>query len=144
MDEWRDLVIRDAKTWLGTPYQHKARVKGIGVDCGALLYSVYEPYFGPFKPFPTDYPPDWALHRDNEIYLDFISPYVVPIDEPVRGGLSLFRLGRAFAHAAIYDGERYIHAWGRNRSGSVIRSKPAFFTIGEKNRPVKHFDLVQH
>ena len=40
--EQRQAVVAEALTWLGTPYHHRARVKGAGVDCGQLLAAVFE------------------------------------------------------------------------------------------------------
>lgn len=34
-------AVAEAITWLGTPYHHQGRVKGVGVDCGTLLCEVY-------------------------------------------------------------------------------------------------------
>ena len=35
-------AVQEALTWLGTPYHHQGRVKGVGVDCGTLICEVYE------------------------------------------------------------------------------------------------------
>jgi cell wall-associated NlpC family hydrolase len=142
---WRDLVIADALTWKFTPYQHKGRRKGVGVDCGGLLYEVYNPLLGPFAPFPDSYAPDWGAHKeDNEIYLDFIMPYVVEVNGPQRGGFSLFHYGRNYSHAAIWTGKNYIHAFGRSNVGYVKESPPSFFTNkGGTMRAVKHFDVSE-
>lgn len=142
MEDWRKLVISEARSWLGTPYNHKARIKGVGVDCGGLLYQVYNPIFGPFAAYPN-YVADWALHKENEIYLDFIKPYVKEVHSPVPGGFSLFLIGRNYSHAAIFtDRNTYIHAYGRNQQGSVVENKPGFFKFrGSKDRPAKHFDV---
>jgi cell wall-associated NlpC family hydrolase len=142
--DWRSFVENEARGWIGTPYQHKGRIKGVGVDCGGILYQVYNPVMGPFKPFPATYPPDWALHQDNEIYLDFIMPYVQQVDKPICGGFTLFKMARNFAHAAIYSKRgTYIHAWGRNQIGHVVESRPEFFRLGGKPREMKHFDVSQ-
>lgn len=140
---WRQRVVDDARSWKFTPYHHKGRVKGVGVDCGGLLYEVYGTYLGPFPPFPDTYPPDWSLHRDNEIYLDFIMPFVEEVHAPIAGGFSLFKYGRNFAHAAIYTHKRtYIHAYGRNNVGGVQESPPEFFKRGVSvARAVRHFDV---
>lgn len=29
-------VVQEARTWVGTPYHHQARLKGVGVDCIGL------------------------------------------------------------------------------------------------------------
>lgn len=142
---WRAIVCATAREWKGTRYVPKARVKGVGVDCGGLLYEVYNPIFGPFAAFPTDYPPDWALHNDEERYLDFVLPHVYEVPQVQVGGFSLFHLGLTYAHAAIMlDNGNYIHAWGRLREGSVIetpqRVMRAFARQNGGGFSVKHFD----
>ena len=42
MIAWQERVRSEALTWLGTPYHHQGRVKGVGVDCGQILISIYE------------------------------------------------------------------------------------------------------
>jgi cell wall-associated NlpC family hydrolase len=140
---WRQYVIDEARTWKGTPYQHRGRVKGVGVDCGGIIHTVFSPLL-PLKPFPKNYPPDWCLHRENEIYLNFIMPYVTPVPKPVPAGIALFKIGRNFGHGAICTEKgTFIHAWGRNQHGSVVESRLSFFTIGNggKFREVQYFDV---
>ena len=36
----RSDVVAQARSWLGTPYQHQARCKGAGVDCAGLIIGV--------------------------------------------------------------------------------------------------------
>jgi cell wall-associated NlpC family hydrolase len=143
-DEWRDWIVAEARSFRYTPFHHQGRVKGVGVDCAGLLYQVYGPVFGPFKPFPKDYPADWWAHKDDDRYLDFILPYVEEVPKPIKGGFSMWRIGRNFAHSGIFT-ERgtYIHAWGVTGKGSVLESHPGFFSIGNagKLRAVKHFDI---
>lgn len=140
---WRERIVAEARTWKGTPYVPGARIKGVGADCGGIVYQTFNPEFGPFPPFPT-LPPDWALHHDTEHYLDFIMPFVQQVEKPLPGDLSLFHLGQAYAHAAILlDNSRYIHAWGRLREGCVIetpeRSMRAFARKNGGKFVVKHF-----
>lgn len=141
---WRQYIIDEARTWKGTPYQHKGRVKGVGCDCGGIIYQVYNPLLGPFKPFPKDYPQDWAVHQENEMYLDFIEPYVEQINKPIPGGVALFKVGRNFSHAAVCTEKRtFIHAWGRTQDGSTVESEIDFFRMGNGGKPreVKYFDV---
>lgn len=150
MEAWQEHVCREAKTWEGTPYVPKARVKGVGADCGGFLYEVYNnPVVlggATLPPFPQDYAADWALHDANgEKYLDFIMPFVkqVPCVRP--GGFTLFHLGLRYAHAAIMlDDGYYIHAWGRLREGRVTKTAPRVMqhmaTKQGKGFPAKHFE----
>lgn len=98
---WRDDVVREARSWIGTPYHHAADVKGAGVDCAMILVRVYcglglAPLFD-----PRPYPAQWFLHRDEEKYRGWIERYAVQIDQPERGDICLYRFGRCAAHGAI-------------------------------------------
>lgn len=141
-ENWSEKLIKEARTWIGTPYVPRGRVKGVGADCGGILYELYNPEFGPFAPYP-EYPPDWAMHADTERYLDFIMPYVVQVPQARIGGFSLFHIGLAHAHAAILvDKNEYLHAWGRLRAGSVTTSKPRQIAALIRlygGKPPKHF-----
>jgi cell wall-associated NlpC family hydrolase len=33
-------VVTCARTWIDTPYQHQARLRGVGVDCAGLVIAV--------------------------------------------------------------------------------------------------------
>lgn len=36
----RAAIVAEARSWLGTPWQHQARSKGVGVDCAGLVIGV--------------------------------------------------------------------------------------------------------
>lgn len=36
----REQIVAEAREWVGTPYMHQARVKGVAVDCVGLLIGV--------------------------------------------------------------------------------------------------------
>ena len=36
----RDMIVAEARTWLGTPFKHQARLKGVGVDCGGVPVGI--------------------------------------------------------------------------------------------------------
>ena len=36
----RAHIIAQAREWLGTPFHHQARVKGVGADCAGLVIGV--------------------------------------------------------------------------------------------------------
>lgn len=33
-------IVAEARTWVGTPFHHQARIKGVGVDCAGLVIGV--------------------------------------------------------------------------------------------------------
>jgi cell wall-associated NlpC family hydrolase len=32
-EEWADMLLKEARSWLGTPYLENGKLKGVGVDC---------------------------------------------------------------------------------------------------------------
>lgn len=116
--EQRQAIIKEATTWVGTPYHHCADVKGHGVDCAMFLARVYSNTgIIPFVD-PRPYPPDWHLHRGEERYLTTISPYAQELfTDPEPGDFMLFRYGRTFSHSAIViKGSAVIHAHAQERA----------------------------
>jgi cell wall-associated NlpC family hydrolase len=117
----RRRVLDEARGWLGTPYHHMGRVKGAGVDCLTFLAEVYERagVIGHVEiPF---YPPDWNLHRSEELYVGGVLGRAIEVAGPPQpGDIALFKFGRCFAHGAIVTSwPRLIHAHAR--AGAVIR-----------------------
>jgi NlpC/P60 family putative phage cell wall peptidase len=101
--EERALVIAEARSWLGTPYHHRACLKGVGVDCAQLPIGVWSAV-GLIDGFDTgDYPSDWHLHRQEERYAGVVQRFAAEIaaDAAQPGELILFKFGRAFSHGAI-------------------------------------------
>lgn len=112
----RRAVVAEARTWMGTPWHHRARIKGAGVDCIQFLIGVYHAV-GLCPDIDTgDYPRDWMLHRDEERLLDGLSQYAVEIEAPVMGDIVVYRFGRCHSHAGIFTGPREIvHAYLEER-----------------------------
>jgi NlpC/P60 family putative phage cell wall peptidase len=53
-------VIREARTWVGTPYRHQADRKGVGCDCLGLVRGVWRGLYGFDLELPDAYSADWA------------------------------------------------------------------------------------
>ncbi|MBV9861880.1 MAG: hydrolase [Alphaproteobacteria bacterium] len=133
----RAAVLREAHRWLGTPYHHRGRVAGGGVDCLMLLAEVYERAGIISHAEPMHYPPDWHMHRDAERYLDGIRRYAREVGGPPRpADVAVFRFGRTFSHGAIVTAwPRVIHAFVR--TGVVFGDAAKVPLAG---RAVKFFD----
>lgn len=111
--EERQKVVKEALTWLKTPYHHMGSVKGAGTDCGMLLLCVFEncglvsnieiPY----------YPQDWHLHRSEEKYLHWVMKYAKEVHrDPLPGDIVLFKYGRCISHGGIViSWPQIIHAY---------------------------------
>lgn len=99
--EQRESVVRIARSWLGTPYEHMQRVKGCGADCAMFPLAVYQEA-GLLPDVKIDYyPMDWHLHRSDERYLEFVQRFAHEVETPLPGDFVLYRFGRCFSHGAI-------------------------------------------
>lgn len=105
-------VCAEARTWVHTPYHHRARVKGHGVDCAHLLIAVYAAV-GLIQDFdPGFYTSDWFLHRSEEQYMGWLMKFADRIDRGEPGDVALYRMGRTASHGAIIiEGDILIHAY---------------------------------
>jgi cell wall-associated NlpC family hydrolase len=119
----RAAVVKEALSWVGTPYHHHARIKGAGVDCGMIICEVYERAGVIPHVEPGEYVRDWHLHRDEPVYLHTLERYAARIEDPAYGpqpgDVSLFKYGRHPAHSGIVtQWPRILHAYAD--VGSVV------------------------
>lgn len=97
----RQRVLDVARTWLHTPWHHKARVRGVGVDCAQLLIAVYAEA-GLFAEFdPGDYAIDRMLHSSEEVFQSWCECFGRPTANPQPGDVVLWRFGRSYSHGGI-------------------------------------------
>ncbi len=97
----RRAIVREARSWVRTPYHPQGDIKGIGVDCGMLLVRVFVDT-GLCEPFdPRPYADDWYLHRSEERYLGFIFDRTKEVAAPLPGDVMVFRYGRCYAHGGV-------------------------------------------
>lgn len=134
----RERVIREAEAWLGTPFHHRAAVKGAGVDCAQFLIEVYSRAGLVPRIDVGHYPPDWHLSRDDSRFATWVDAYALPTGEPKKGDIALFRFGRTFSHGAIVVDwpTRVIHSFFRQ--GVVYSSAQDAELVG---RPVVFWTL---
>ena len=118
-DSQREMVIAEAKRWIGTPFHHEAKVLGAGVDCAQLLVAVY----GDTGIIPEIVVPRYtfqeALHRSEERYIQEIEKYADEVEQGGPGDVVIWKLTRRHSHAAIIiEWPKIIHAWvGRGVTG---------------------------
>lgn len=108
-------VLAEARTWLGTPYHHHGRIKGVGVDCAQYLACVFENAGLVPEVVTGFYPTDWHLHRSAEMFVAWLERYADPLPvgtTPQPADVALFRYGRTFSHGAIMTGPaRCLHSY---------------------------------
>ncbi len=117
----RQNVVKVAESWYGTPYRGHSCLKGAGTDCGQLLKGVYIEAGHRFDdgiPTPKDYSLQVSQHRRSSEYIDIVAKYMreVPESEAKPGDIVVYKMGLAFAHAAIIKSwpDHVIHALERD------------------------------
>ena len=56
----RAKIVRQAKSWIGTPYLHQASLKKVGCDCLGLVRGVWRAVYIDEPETAPAYSPDWA------------------------------------------------------------------------------------
>jgi NlpC/P60 family putative phage cell wall peptidase len=112
-----------ARAWLGTPYCHRASLRGQGADCLGLIRGIWRDTVGDEPESIPAYAPDWAEVGGRETLRDAAGRWLVErADGQMRpGDVLLFRMaaGAPAKHCAILSADthsepRMIHAyWGR-------------------------------
>lgn len=111
----RARIVAEARGWIGTPYLHRASLKGQGADCLGLVRGVWRAAIGPEpQPLPP-YAPDWAEATKAERMAQAAGRHMraVAPEDAAPGDVLLFRWREGFPakHAAVLvTRERMVHA----------------------------------
>jgi NlpC/P60 family putative phage cell wall peptidase len=117
----RVAAVAEARRWIGTPWRHRASLRGAGADCLGLILGVWRAVYGG-QPGPVPpYPSGWGVEAKDELLwraLGRVAEEIAPA-EAEAGDLLLFRMrvGAAAAHlglqAAAGGAPTVIHAYTR-------------------------------
>ena len=111
----RARILEIARDWLGTPYHHRASVKGAGCDCIGLVRGLWRELYGVEPEDIGPYTGEWAEATGSEALLQGAGRHLAPIAlaDARPGDIVVFRIrSNAVAkHAAILSSDaRMIHA----------------------------------
>jgi NlpC/P60 family putative phage cell wall peptidase len=118
----RDMIVKAALPWVGTPFAHFQCCRGAGVDCANLILGVGRDagIFSSADTLPY-YSPQWHMHGPNTLLVDTLrqrgfvekdAKLLEPAD------VLVFELGINQCHAAIaLSANRIIHA----RNGRITK-----------------------
>lgn len=118
-------VVAEARLWMGTPFVHQGRVKGVGVDCIGLVIGVGRA----LGIFPSDYersgygrtPFDGTLERE---IAERFSESLVEHDRD--GTVALIRFDGEPQHVALITcSGNLIHCHARIGKGRVVEHRYA-------------------
>jgi NlpC/P60 family putative phage cell wall peptidase len=104
-------VVAEARRWIGTPWRHQARLRGVGVDCGGLVVGVAHALGLPVQ----DHPPGYARLPDGVSLRACVERQCARIDALEPAAVLLLRWAEAPQHVALVStlpaGFGMIHAW---------------------------------
>jgi NlpC/P60 family putative phage cell wall peptidase len=111
----RSDIVAETRSWIGTPYQHQASLKGVGCDCLGLIRGVWRALHGTEPELAPPYTPDWAEAASGEPLAEAARRHLVEIEYAslVAGDVLLFRWRASMPakHAAIVTApDRMVHA----------------------------------
>lgn len=111
----RDLArggaaVAEARRWLGTPWHHQARLRGVGVDCIGLIVGVAEG-LGIAAPDITDY----GRRPDNVMLKRGLRRHMRRVSKIIPGDVLLFELDGVAQHVGIATDVGVIHAHAQSR-----------------------------
>jgi NlpC/P60 family putative phage cell wall peptidase len=100
-------IVKQARTWLGTPFHHQARLKGKGCDCLGLIVGVVDElslkdkYGQPLAGYDEI---TYSKEPDGEYLAQKLTSLLdeVPLDDACAGDLALFKVRENPQHLAIF------------------------------------------
>ncbi len=116
MSDTAARVVAEVLSWVGTPYRHQGRRKGVGCDCLGLLIGVWDALYGRIPEEPGSYAADWAESGSADRFIEAARRHCreKPVMQAVPGDLILFRWREHLPakHAAILVApDRFVHAY---------------------------------
>lgn len=105
-------IVFEARTWIGTPFKHQGRIKGLGVDCVGLIIGIA--HFFNLTDFDyTNYshvPDGFLLRQLLDQHL-----HAILIPEAKAGDIVLMRFEAQPQHVGILSDYGIIHAYAQVR-----------------------------
>lgn len=114
-------AVTEARRWIGTPYRHRASVRGAGADCLGLLRGVWRQLYGEEPWRLPAYSKDWSEPERQERLWAAAQTWLTSKDigDAAPGDVVLLRMktGGVAKHLGIQatcgDAPRFVHAyWG--------------------------------
>jgi NlpC/P60 family putative phage cell wall peptidase len=111
----RAQIVREARSWIGTPYHHQQSCRGVGTDCLGLVRGVWRSLYGQDAEAPPAYSRDWAEASGVETLINAADRHLIkiPVGSASGGDIVIFRFraGSPAKHVGILAApERVIHA----------------------------------
>ncbi len=116
-----EQVVEAARAYLGTPYHHDARLKGVGVDCSGLVIGAMNDLGVPVEDVR-------GYGRDGDGFAEMerrVRVFARKVRTPRAGDILLFRARMMLNHCGFCTGETpggvgLIHAYSAPSVGAVV------------------------
>ena len=105
----RERAIELARSWKGTPYVMRGRVKGAGVDCGTLLLEYLIEIGAAEREDIPLYAGDWFCHTTDERYMRHLLKYARKIVEGICCGTPDAAPGNLILFKSHHNADLFIH-----------------------------------
>jgi len=114
-----NIVVTEARRWIGTPYVHQGAKRDAGCDCLGLIRGVWQGVIGPEPEAPPAYSQDWSEVSGEEALWAAALRHMKAkaLEDAAPGDVLLFcmRDGAVAKHlgiqAGIGAGPTFIHAY---------------------------------
>ncbi|KZL18524.1 peptidase P60 [Pseudovibrio sp. WM33] len=118
MQQSSQTLLREARSWVGTPYQHQATTKGAGCDCLGFIRGLYRFLHHTEPSVPASYAPEWAELKGEDQLLNAAHQYLNEVQgslqKPKPAEVILFRWApqSPCKHLGFMTSkDRFIHAY---------------------------------
>ena len=102
-------IVKMAREWIGTPFHHQGRVKGVGVDCIGLIVGCVQELG-----YPVIDSDGYGREPAHGILQKALSDQLELSSELKHGDIILFRFVKEPQHVAIYTKDNtIIHAYSK-------------------------------
>lgn len=140
-DEVWNKAKEELLTWLGTPYLHGYGVKHRGTDCNQFI-GHFLMDIGVLKKIETEYySPQWYLHTDREIILEYLKQH----EKHIVDWAKIFEID--FKNEELMRGDYLGFSIGSNKglvnhSGLLLDDNT--FIASQEDRGVAIYDMSKH
>jgi NlpC/P60 family putative phage cell wall peptidase len=122
MTPHEEVIVAQARRWIGTPYVHQASTLGAGTDCLGLLRGIWRALYGREPEAVPAYSMDWSEPQGEERLWDAAMRHLISkaADNERPGDVLLFRMhpSAVAKHLGIASGigrnATFIHAYSKH------------------------------
>jgi len=110
-----DALVKIARSYLGTPWHHAGRLRGVGVDCIGLVAETHRE-----AGHAVSDSLDYSMYDEYDRLLSVLDTHATRVDGELQGGdILVFRARLMDNHCGLYtENGHFIHAYS---SPAVMR-----------------------